>query len=649
MDTARRPLSRPRLAGAACALALLAGACGETPVQPEPGPRPAAVEALRGDDQQAEPGVLLRDSIAVRVLDSGGAPLAGASVGFVVVAGGGAASPATVRTDGQGVARAAWTLGAEPGEQRLEARAGSAPAAAFRARARVPEPFPAAPNPRHVSPALADGAVAVEIPVTGGQLSATGPDGTVYTLAVPGGALLLPTTIRMTPLAAVGNLGMSGGLVAGVQLEPSGLKLNLPATLTVEPARPPDGARLTGFAYRGAGAELRLHALYPADVHANRFTLRVSHFSGYGAGSATAADRDAQRQAHPPTEPADQLAQRVADEVQRLRACELGGDSCDRARLEEELHAVAALWWERLVRPALIAARGDCRGAAAANGEYVAWARQVELLELEGFEARVAEGEAHVIAILDNCVDEAFERCTAQNDMAQLQVLTGLARAKAFLQGEAAAEPVMEKVDRCASFELEFEMLLGIEAYGENWLELHVRARTPLSALHTATPPEGWQAPIEVVAVRPGRFAEGCSHTIGAVQTSPLVVLGTEWTMDPVRMDTATALPAEKASFSGIGVHFAQGSVHFTVDYACPDGDGGQLHFPVDMSPYFRDGYRLLHPDEQQAADTYLTAFRPGEIPAGSLFARRTYQGRHASGQVVFSENTAFTLWHRPR
>ena len=94
------------------------------------------------------------------------------------------------------------------------------------------------PHPKGVSVTLdnAKAATAV-IPVTGGTLSATGADGSVFTLTIPDKALGGDEKVTMTPLIAVNGLPFSGGLVAGVQLEPDGLELFQMATLTIKPAK----------------------------------------------------------------------------------------------------------------------------------------------------------------------------------------------------------------------------------------------------------------------------------------------------------------------------------------------------------------------------------------------------------------------------
>ncbi|MGE0158553.1 MAG: Ig-like domain-containing protein [Gemmatimonadales bacterium] len=71
---------------------------------------------IEGDAQSAPVGTTLPLAPAVRVLDAVGNGVAGTGVSFAVAAGGGAASGASVITDGEGVARiGSWTLGTSAG------------------------------------------------------------------------------------------------------------------------------------------------------------------------------------------------------------------------------------------------------------------------------------------------------------------------------------------------------------------------------------------------------------------------------------------------------------------------------------------------------------------------------------------------------
>ncbi|MBA3345045.1 MAG: Ig-like domain-containing protein [Gemmatimonadales bacterium] len=89
-------------------------------------PPASRVELIEGDNQTAPVGAPVPVRPAVRVTNDRGAPVAGIQVTFVVTGGGGSVEGATQTTNADGIARAGgWTLGAAPGNNRLEARAGS--------------------------------------------------------------------------------------------------------------------------------------------------------------------------------------------------------------------------------------------------------------------------------------------------------------------------------------------------------------------------------------------------------------------------------------------------------------------------------------------------------------------------------------------
>lgn len=114
----------------------------------------------------------------------------------------------------------------------------------------------------------------------GGEVSAVGGDGTVYRLSVPEGALLSEVAITITPVSAIPDLPLTGGLVAAVQFAPDGLQLWQPATLTIELAAAPDPGDLAGFGWASGGDDIHLTLVA---VEGNTLTLGVTHFSGTGA------------------------------------------------------------------------------------------------------------------------------------------------------------------------------------------------------------------------------------------------------------------------------------------------------------------------------------------------------------------------------
>lgn len=90
-------------------------------------PAPASrIELVEGDNQSAPVGTNVLVPPAVKVTGDAGQPLVGIGVTFVVTGGGGSVVDAEQTTNSDGIARVgAWTLGATPGTNTLEARAGS--------------------------------------------------------------------------------------------------------------------------------------------------------------------------------------------------------------------------------------------------------------------------------------------------------------------------------------------------------------------------------------------------------------------------------------------------------------------------------------------------------------------------------------------
>jgi hypothetical protein len=94
---------------------------------------PAALARVGGDDQMADPGAAVADSLAVRVKDAHGNLVQGAAVTFSA-SGGGSVSPATATTGADGIARTRWTLGTNVSlAQTVTATVASLPAVTFTA------------------------------------------------------------------------------------------------------------------------------------------------------------------------------------------------------------------------------------------------------------------------------------------------------------------------------------------------------------------------------------------------------------------------------------------------------------------------------------------------------------------------------------
>ena len=320
--------------------------------------------------------------------------------------------------------------------------------------------FPQAPDPITVGSRLQTGrAVAQQVfPHQTTELSATAADGTTYTLVVPPDALLGPTTITMTPVASVEGLPLSGGLVAGVQLEPHGLALYAPVELVIDSPDAGAVATQTPFLFHEGGEDFHL---YPPDLpqpgdDANTLRMSLTHFSTPGVGSGTAADRG-EVASHPPARSQAQAEAAISSLVAQERASVLAGNAPDPA-LGPRIVTILESYYEQSLRPRLVEAEGatDISEAEAALlvSEALSLARQLSLLGQED-SAVVADIMQRVERVLRAVMSSAWNDCL-DHDLSSLEVLVRSARMAALL-GYAWQQEAMDKMLGCGRFEVRFD------------------------------------------------------------------------------------------------------------------------------------------------------------------------------------------------
>jgi hypothetical protein len=189
----------------------------------------------------------------------------------------------------------------------------------------------APPNPLSIDVSLAQGrSVTQHMRTRGGRITATAPDGTRFTLTIPRGALPRATEITLTPVAAIKNLPLGGGLVAAVHISPEDMLFSQAPTLVVAPPKPiPPGeqTQFASFAYRGNGREFHL---YPMETDPSRIAFRLLHLGGFGVGRGTEQEQEAIR-AHLPTNPADRLMMQMQKLKSILRGRRLAQRTARRA------------------------------------------------------------------------------------------------------------------------------------------------------------------------------------------------------------------------------------------------------------------------------------------------------------------------------
>ena len=481
-------------------------------------------------------------------------------------------------------------------------------------QADIPASLPGlTPDPRTVTPHLDDAhaASATITPGGGGALSTTAADGTKYALDVPPGAVTSDTAITLTPLTGVDGLGMSGGLVGGVQLAPDGLELLAPATLTITPAAGTPTTGLTAFAYHGSGDDLGLVPLDPGDA------LQLYHFSGGGIGSATPADVAAQA-AHPPLTTTDQFRQEAA----RLY---MAGDRAG-------LQTLFETYFDQVVRPKLEAALADDSLAQGAIDEALGAIIQMERLGFDvGATADVVDG--YEIQILKNAYARSYARCVVNHAPEEAsRMLTILQQ----LTQRGAGEDVdSDKVWQCAQFKLDLRLHFDWPTFYGTFLDLQAL---------------GAQLTYDV-------------GKAGLTGTVPLVVAGSSFTntlcgpSDPPGSATVTAPGFATLRLAQPIIETKVGA-HTIVTYGPPqislELNRGAVRFTAVGCPYSDEGFELyrqawqfVYPELELAGADGPVTFGPADwtYHGGADYAVTNLVPRSGRGD---NGDVQLTLHHTP-
>jgi hypothetical protein len=247
----------------------------------------------------------------------------------------------------------------------------------------------------------------------------------------PGAALQGAEDVTMTVISAVDGLPAGTSLLAGVRLEPEGLQLANPGTLTITgPAFTSDNlSRQTGAVFNAGGSDLSMSPILPpsegGSSAAGTVVLSVSHFSSPSVLDATATAR-AYLLDHPPARVLEQLQAKAAERLRTERLDELAGQDPD----PDALHDVVALYddyFDHQVVQELNAALSDDTLANTALDDAFRWER---FIVVNGGDP----GERGTLIttllpkIVKNAVSKAWARCAVDHHLSDITVLLGAAR-----------------------------------------------------------------------------------------------------------------------------------------------------------------------------------------------------------------------------
>jgi hypothetical protein len=340
--------------------------------------------------------------------------------------------------------------------------------------------------PFTVTPTLdASKAVTVDVPRSGGTVTTTGADGTVYTLTIPESALLEAVTVTMTPVTALTGLPFGDG-VYGVQLEPEGTRFADLVTLAITP---PADVPVNQQLPIGWSGSTNVVSLAPVDPAKQAFELKLAHFSGYALLRATKginATLEGVRHRLGGSEE-DRISSAVAEATQRERQRQLMGE----AEAPLDLSGLMSEYETKVLGPRKEAAASSCAAARLYLSSEWSYERQRALLGMMGSslwnpsEALELVGRA--------CMKEEFELCRDQHIItrilpAYLQLDRQCQLLGLYDPGNQTSFPplflfeVQDYLGKCLSFDLDFTSSVTFtEGTGgdDHTTKESVHARTP--------------------------------------------------------------------------------------------------------------------------------------------------------------------------
>lgn len=300
------------------------------------------------------------------------------------------------------------------------------------------------------------------IPEKGGQVKMTLNNGLVYSLDIPAGALLSDQEVTMTPIRSIEGMPLSGGIIAGVQLEPDGTTLVKPATLTISVPQGYDARHMVGFGYHGDGEGFHLS---PAQGDGSTITINILSFSGHGAASGTDGEVNAQA-GQSSGSAADDYEQQAADILQQAKARDGNITDSEMKKLTELLKDE----YDKVVKPALQAAVSDDSKIDSAASIFLNWWRNSQLLGIEGdLQSRVDEGLNLLFKGLKNAFDKASQRCVSNQDVNEAGNMVERLRQLELLGANDSSYTLDGKkadFERCLRFKVDFESAITLETGG---------------------------------------------------------------------------------------------------------------------------------------------------------------------------------------
>lgn len=282
----------------------------------------------------------------------------------------------------------------------VHAGASNLPRLFYRSRVGTPEP------PFTITPQLQSNITASALVTpAGGACRFTAPNGTVYTLNVPGNAVAEGVAVRMTLVTNITGWPLTNSAPSAVRLEPEGLRFFNAAQLEIRyPTNLPPALR-TSFASDGNGVDAYLT---PDLQFSNRVVIPIAHFSVFGNLRVT-PQQAAAMTGRSLANAERRLNQEISSRLIAEREAQLSGQPAD-PTVFSDIHALQEQFFQNEIARYLKQGFSGCDQASAVIRSALGIERQVQLLG--GSISHQAEIFTGACQALKLCTDEAMFTCT---------------------------------------------------------------------------------------------------------------------------------------------------------------------------------------------------------------------------------------------
>jgi hypothetical protein len=468
----------------------------------------------------------------------------------------------------------------------------------------VPNPLNtvAVPNPKvQVTKLISD---------AGGTLSLTNTDGTVATLTIPAGALISDEKISMTWVSSIDGFPFTPPATAAIQLGPDQLQFLEPVTLQFTTPQPVDPAELIGFGYFDTGSEF--HA-YPQTVEGRTITFLLSHFSGYGAGRASAAQRGAQQQRAPKNSGARAAQNGVLPPAVDLQA-----------------RAVERLM--QSVLPLLRAAAQSESLLETAFAEYLSW-RAMPGVDWSQLQISLQLARNALAAAIKNATDVYYDRCVKNHDPFQAANLLRWYRiaTQLGLWDRAGLDQavVKDNIKKCPRFELDVDCRITGSTTDQNIVTHVVVTGLEIQISDDFKTFAGSKA----LTYKEFSFAVpgvGCTGVNVVLDGGKGIASGSFFNLN---------YKGRKPPQIFLGFYPTLTREQYSI--ACP----GFPAIPSPMDGHFRAAYTSFHGDQMPPIGPGIDDWT---FIGGANFARRVFTDSLPVDGGVYQEQTTFLLRHTP-